>query len=137
MVLFADQPVEPGSEAFVQLVLERTIAAAVGDRFILRDPSGQRTIGGGRFLDLRAPARKRRTPERLDQLAACALEDPAESLATLLVRAPYFVDFSAFARDRALADGERRTARSRTRSCSDRRTRRRHSRFGIDVEAAG
>jgi selenocysteine-specific elongation factor len=107
LVLFADQPVDPGSEAFVQLVLERTIAAAVGDRFILRHPSDQRTIGGGRFLDLRAPARKRRTPERLDQLAACALEDPAESLATLLVRAPYFVDFSAFARDRALADGER------------------------------
>ena len=106
VVLFADQPVEPGSEAFVQLVLERTIAAAVGDRFILRHPSGQRTIGGGRFLDLRPPARKRRTPERLGQLAACALEDPAESLATLLARAPYFVDFSAFARDRALTDGE-------------------------------
>ena len=106
LVLFADQPVDPGSGAFVQLVLERTIAAAVGDRFILRHPLDQRTIGGGRFLDLRAPARKRRTPERLDQLAACALEDPAESLATLLVRAPYFVDFSAFARDRALADGE-------------------------------
>ena len=54
VVLFADQPVEPGSEAFVQLVLERTVAAAVGDRFVLRHPSGQRTIGGGRFL---APAR--------------------------------------------------------------------------------
>jgi selenocysteine-specific elongation factor len=106
VVLFADQPVEPGSEAFVQLVLERTIAAAVGDRFILRHPSGQRTIGGGRFLDLCPPARKRRTPERLGQLAACALEDPAESLATLLARAPYFIDFSAFTRDRALADGE-------------------------------
>ena len=106
VVLFADQPVEPGSEAFVQLVLERTVAAAVGDRFVLRHPSGQRTIGGGRFLDLRPPARKRRTPERLGQLAACALQDPAESLATLLARAPYFVDFSAFARDRALTDGE-------------------------------
>jgi selenocysteine-specific elongation factor len=87
-------------------VLERAIAAAVGDRFILRHPSGQRTIGGGRFIDLRAPARKRRTPERLGQLTACAFEDPAESLAMLLGRAPYFVDFSAFARDRALADGE-------------------------------
>ena len=55
---------------------------------------------------MRPPARKRRTPERLGQLAACALKDPAESLATLLARVPYFVDFSAFARDRALADGE-------------------------------
>ena len=107
LVLFADQPVEPGSEALVQLVLDRPIAAAVGDRFILRHPSAQRTIGGGRFLDLRAPARKRRTPERLGQLAACALEDPAEALAALLARAPFFVEFSAFARDRALADSER------------------------------
>ncbi len=107
VVLFADQPVEPGSEAFVQLVLERAIAAAVGDRFILRHPSGKRTIGGGRFLDLRAPARKRRTPERLGQLGACALEDPARALAALLARPPRFVDFSAFARDRALADSER------------------------------
>ena len=49
----------------MQLVLEQPIAAAAGDRFVLRDTSAQRTIGGGRFLDLRAPARKRRTPERL------------------------------------------------------------------------
>jgi selenocysteine-specific elongation factor len=109
LVLFADQPVEPGAEALVQLVLDRPIAAAVGDRYILRHASDMRTIGGGRFLDLRAPARKRRTPERLGQLAACALEDPAQALAALLARAPYFVDFSAFARDRALADSERET----------------------------
>ena len=54
----------PASEALVQLVLEQPIAAAAGDRFVLRDTTAQRTIGGGRFLDLRAPARKRRTPER-------------------------------------------------------------------------
>ena len=52
----------------VQLVLERPIAAAAGDRFVLRDTTAQRTIGGGKFLDLRAPPRKRRTPERLAQL---------------------------------------------------------------------
>ena len=62
LVLFADQPLEPASEALVQLALDRPIAAAVGDRYILRCASAQRTIGGGRFLDLRAPARKRRTP---------------------------------------------------------------------------
>ncbi len=109
LVLLADQPVEPGTEALVQVVLDRPIAAAVGDRYILRHASDMRTIGGGRFLDLRAPARKRRTPVRLGQLAACALEDPAQALAALLARAPYFVDFSAFARDRALADSERET----------------------------
>src|SRR5690606_33609470 len=58
-----DGPVAPGGEGFVQLVLDRPIAATVGDRFILRDTSASRTIGGGRFLDLRPPARKRGTPE--------------------------------------------------------------------------
>ena len=57
----------------VQLVLEKPIAAAVGDRFVVRDTTAQRTIGGGRFLDLRAPARKRRTAERLAQLDALAI----------------------------------------------------------------
>ena len=71
----------------VQLVLDQPIAAAAGDRFVLRDTTAQRTIGGGRFLDLRAPARKRRTPERLAQLDAHALADPADALAALLDRA--------------------------------------------------
>ena len=65
----------------VQLVLDRPIAAALGDRFVVRDVSAQRTLGGGRFLDLRAPARKRRTPERRLQLEALALPDAGRALA--------------------------------------------------------
>src|SRR6202140_689872 len=65
IVLLGDAPIPPGGEAVVQLVLDNPIAAAAGDRFVLRDTTGQRTVGGGKFLDLRAPARKRRTPERL------------------------------------------------------------------------
>ncbi len=103
VVLLGDEPVAPGSSAFVQLVLERPIAAAVGDRFVLRDTTAQRTIGGGTLLDLRAPSRKRRTPERLAQLEACAVEPADDALATLLGQAPWFVDLSGFGRDRALA----------------------------------
>src|SRR5260221_575901 len=77
VVLLGDDPVAPGAEAFVQLVLERPIAAAVGDRFVLRDTTAQRTIGGGTLLDLRAPSRKRRTPERLAPLPAWAMARPA------------------------------------------------------------
>jgi selenocysteine-specific elongation factor len=55
IVLFGDAPISPGGEAPVQLVLESAIAAAVGDRFVLRDTTAQRTTGGGKFLDLRAP----------------------------------------------------------------------------------
>ena len=106
IVLLGDTPVAPGTEAGVQLVLDHPIAAAAGDRFVLRDTTAQRTIGGGRFLDLRAPARKRRTPERLAQLEAHALADPGLVLAALLDRAPGYVDLAAFARDRALATEE-------------------------------
>ena len=106
VVLLSDRPIEPGAKALVQLVLDRPIAAAVGDRYILRDPSARRTLGGGRLLDLRAPARKRRTPARLAQLAAHGLDDPSHALAGLLACEPHFVDLTAFARDRALAEAE-------------------------------
>ena len=43
----ATQPISPGETDYVQLVLERPIAAAAGDRFVLRDTSSSRTVGGG------------------------------------------------------------------------------------------
>ncbi len=100
---------EPGRRGLAQLVLERPLAAAVGDRFVLRDASASRTLGGGRFLDLRAPHRRRRAPERLAQLDAIASPDARAALAAALARGPFFVDAAAFARDRALADEETRT----------------------------
>ncbi|GIK82097.1 MAG: selenocysteine-specific translation factor [Alphaproteobacteria bacterium] len=106
VVLLADEPLVPGSQGYVQLVLDRPIAAAAGDRFVLRDTSAQRTIGGGRFLDLRAPARKRRTPERFGQLEAHAVADPERALLQLLDRAPGYADLTVFALDRALAPAE-------------------------------
>jgi selenocysteine-specific elongation factor len=104
IVPLGDAPIAPGSEAFVQIVLDRPIAAAAGDRFVLRDTTAQRTIGGGKFLDLRAPHRKRRAPERLAQLQAHAIDDPERSLAALLAVAPHYVDLAAFGRDRALSE---------------------------------
>ncbi len=92
--------IAPGERGLVQLVLDRPIAAAVGDRFVLRDTSASRSIGGGIFLDLRAPARKRSTPERLAVLAAARDRDPASALAGMLAVAP--VDLPGFLRDRAL-----------------------------------
>ncbi len=106
IVLLEDEPLVPGGEKRVQLVLERPIAAAAGDRFVLRDTSAQRTIGGGRFLDLRGPARKRRTPVRLAQLEALMLNEPERILAALLAREPGYVELGAFARDCALAETE-------------------------------
>ena len=104
IVLLGDAPVPPGGEAFVQLVLDQPVAATVGDRYVIRDTSAQRTIGGGRLVDLRAPARKRRTPERLAQLAAQAQQATDRALTALLATPPYWVDLGEFGRDRALAE---------------------------------
>src|SRR5213078_2603567 len=100
------EPIAAGGGGMVQLVLDRPIAAAVGDRFILRDVSAQRTIGGGRFLDLRAPSRKRRTPERIAQLEAMSERDPISAFARLLEIAPFQVELNGFARDHALGNAE-------------------------------
>jgi selenocysteine-specific elongation factor len=113
LVPLSDDRLAPGDSGFAQLVLDRAIAAYAGDRFILRDPSAQRTIGGGRLVDPRPPARKRRTPERLAQLAALALEPPQDALAALLACAPHFVELAGFARDHciSLMQGEEIAAR--------------------------
>lgn len=106
LVLLDDTPLAPGHTGQVQLVLEQPIAAAVGDRFVVRDTTNQRTIGGGAFLDLRSPARKRRTPERFAQLRACRIGAPEKTLAAMLDIAPRFVEMSSFARDRALSQNQ-------------------------------
>jgi selenocysteine-specific elongation factor len=105
-VVLLGEPIAPGAEGRVQLVLDRPIAASVGDRFVVRDTSAQRTIGGGRFLDLRAPTRKRRTPERMAQLDAQAIQDAELALGALLACAPNYVDLTIFARDRTLSGEE-------------------------------
>ncbi len=106
IVLLSDKAGTPGQEGHIQLVLDRPIAAAIGDRYVLRDTSAKRTIGGGRFLDLRAPARKRRTAERASQLDAHALATPGQALTALLEAPPHYVNLTVFARDRALGADE-------------------------------
>ncbi|GLK80594.1 selenocysteine-specific translation elongation factor [Methylopila turkensis] len=98
----------PGATGLVQLVLERPIAAAALDRFVLRDTSGARTMAGGRMLDLRAPARRRRSPERLAQLRELGREDHTEALRRLLAAPPHAIDADALLRDRNVAPEEAR-----------------------------
>ncbi|RWM22757.1 MAG: selenocysteine-specific translation elongation factor [Mesorhizobium sp.] len=106
IVLLGDEPIAPGGTAKVQIVLESPIAAVAGDAYVMRDTSAQRTIGGGRFIDLRAPSRKRRSPERLARLQAYAVPAPDKAVAALLDTPPHYLDLGAFARDRALGADE-------------------------------
>ena len=64
IVLEADA-IEPGAEGWVQLWLAEPLAAADGDRFVLRVPSPSLTLAGGRFADVAA----RRHPRHDAQVA--------------------------------------------------------------------
>ena len=88
----------PGARRLVQLILQHPIAAWHGDRFIVRDASARRTIGGGRVLDPFAPARYRRSAERLAVLAALEAATPGAQLAALVEQASFGVDLKCFAR---------------------------------------
>lgn len=103
VVLLSDDPIAQGGEGLVQLVPERPIAANSGDRFVIRDTSARRTLGGGVFIDLRAPSRRRRGPERLARIAAQEGHDDSAVLRALLDLPPGHIDPADFARDRGIA----------------------------------
>ncbi len=102
VVLLEDDKLAPGAQALVQVVADAPLPLRVGDRFVLRDAAAERTIGGGRVIDPRAPQRKRRTPERRAMLEALRVTEPLDALERLLELPPGFVDVSAFAVDRGL-----------------------------------
>jgi selenocysteine-specific elongation factor len=102
VVILRDEPIRPGEMEFVQLVLERPLAAAVGDRFVIRDTSSSRTVGGGAFIDLHAPERRRRTPERRAEIEALAERDAGAALRRVLAGSPGWIAVDAFFRDRAI-----------------------------------
>ncbi|HEX4779899.1 MAG TPA: selenocysteine-specific translation elongation factor [Usitatibacter sp.] len=90
--------IAPGQSALVQLVLAKPLGALRGDRFVLRDPSLRRTLGGGTVVDPFAPARRRGSPARLAELAALEREAPEDVLAGLLDAGDAGVDLERFAR---------------------------------------
>jgi len=76
------ESIAPGERAYAQLRLERPVHAAHGDRFILRDQSASRTLGGGQVLDPFPPAR--RGPSRDAALDALAAGNVRATLAALI-----------------------------------------------------
>ncbi len=94
LVLLEGERLAPGETALVQVVPERVIGALHGDRFIIRDAEARQTLGGGQVLDIFAPARKRRTPQRLAELSAMACDAPVERLGRLLEQAAWGLDLN-------------------------------------------
>ena len=84
--------VDPGESQLVSLTLDRPLAVCRGDRFVIRDASAQRTLGGGTVLDVMplgsAARRGRRAPARLQLLAALRDGPPVDALRAWLDREP-------------------------------------------------
>ena len=98
VALLQDGVLQPGDEALVQLVLDQPVGALHGDRFILRDQSARRTLGGGRVLDSSPPDRGRRKPQRAAWLGALQAPTAQAALAALLDASPVGIDMAWFTR---------------------------------------
>jgi len=101
--------VSPGESALVQLVTETPVAALNGDRFIVRDQSAMRTLGGGVVIDPAAQRGRRSAALRAAQLAALESGEAALAIRELQACTPAGVDLDWFARtfnldDRRLAE---------------------------------
>jgi selenocysteine-specific elongation factor len=96
----------PGEQAYAQLVPSRPLAAAYGDRFILRSQASQRVIGGGIVIDPGAGSQRVPKPARLARLRAQDCDDAAQALAALLRAAPQGITLDDFIRSRNLSPDE-------------------------------
>jgi selenocysteine-specific elongation factor len=76
--------IAPGANALVSVTTERSLMACRGDRFVLRDASARRTLGGGVVLDIAPPKRGKRAAPRIDVLRTIRDRATAEALAAML-----------------------------------------------------
>ena len=89
------ESIAPGASAMVQLQLDKPVGALHGDRFILRDQSATRTIGGGIVLDPFVSTQRRSKEAREAELAA--LEQPTpEATLDALIKLGKSVDLQRF-----------------------------------------
>ena len=104
LALLEGETLMPGATMLAEILLDRSVGALAYDRYILRDQSATRTIGGGRVLDIFPPTRHKRTPERLAMLRLLGDDDPAPAMRAALERQPAGVDLDRYALSRNLDD---------------------------------
>ena len=108
VALLEGQALQPGGRAWVQLELDRAIGALHGDRFILRDQSALRTLGGGTVVDAFPPVTRRRRSQRVAALVALDQVSAQQALAAALSLEPAAgLDAGAFATQWNLTDADR------------------------------
>ncbi len=80
VVLLDRQELKPGEEAYAQLLLEKDIVGAKGDKLVIRSYSPLHTIGGGMVINPQAKRHKRFNSEVLKNLYTLEKGVPAEIL---------------------------------------------------------
>jgi selenocysteine-specific elongation factor len=98
LILLESSGVSAGESTRAQLVFDAPLCGISGDRFIVRDAQALRTVGGGVVLDAFAPARKRRSVERMRHLDALEAMIAGPGIGPLLQVAPYGVKMSELVR---------------------------------------
>ena len=90
------ESIAPGESKIAQIILDRPIACLHGDRFIVRDQSATRTLGGGSVVDPFAPAIRRNSPARQQIVLALSADSPEDALRALSKAALDGIDVAAF-----------------------------------------
>ncbi|CDI03083.1 selenocysteinyl-tRNA-specific translation factor [Candidatus Competibacter denitrificans Run_A_D11] len=98
LAVLAGDAIAPGEMGLAQLVLDQPLAALHGDRLIVRDQPAQRTLGGGRVLDVAPPTRGRRKPQRLALLRAFCQTEPLEAMQAALAVSEAGIDLGLLGR---------------------------------------
>ncbi|MEM7467777.1 MAG: selenocysteine-specific translation elongation factor [Pseudomonadota bacterium] len=106
VVTLESSEIAPGDTGFVQLQITEPVNAVYGDRFVLRDQSALRTLGGGYVIDP-APITKGRPKEiRLLSLEAQLTNNDVMAFQQLLALNMDDFDFDTFIRTRNLDDAQ-------------------------------
>ncbi|MBM3820037.1 MAG: selenocysteine-specific translation elongation factor [Acidimicrobiia bacterium] len=84
ILLDGREAVRARDAAFAQLVLLEPMLALRGDRFVIRDETAQRTLGGGMVLHPWAPRHRRTEPQLPEKLATLAGGDVAAVVTVFL-----------------------------------------------------
>ena len=106
VVILKNKEINPGDSGFVQLILENVSSPFYGDRFIIRDESGTRTIGAGEVIDPYSIKKNRNKPERTEKLLKLKQLNNEKTLLFLLTEDLFGIDLIKFYMSKNLIKSE-------------------------------
>jgi selenocysteine-specific elongation factor len=114
LITLEGQEIAPGESALVQLQLNKPVNTVYGERFVLRDQSAFRTVGGGYVVDPSPMTKGRNKPTRLTFLRAQITPDTDLALEQLLALELDNFDLAALLNARNLSEEESKALLSNT-----------------------